>query len=602
MIRSKYIYTIIVSALIMLSCNQPESKKPNVILIMVDDVGYGDLACHGNQYIQTPNIDALHAKSTRLTDYHVSPTCAPTRAAIMTGHHNYRTGVFFTIKGRSLILERETTMAQIFKDNGYNTAMFGKWHLGDNYPFRPQDKGFDEVLMNNGGGVGQTMDHWNNDYFDDIYMHNGKPEQFEGYCTDIWFEKAKKYIDQKKDEPFFCYLSTNAAHSPYWVADKYSDPYNDNENIPNASFYGMIANIDENVGKLVEYLKSIDLMDNTILIFTADNGSAAGAKVDPKGDRLDGFVIKGNNAGMRGIKASMYEGGHRVPFFIHWKDGGIKVGKDIDQLTAHYDILPTLIDLCKLELSADLKFDGQSLVPLINGDKSKFEDRTVFVNTQFSTDPVPWLRTALLHKNWRLVEGTELYDLNTDPEQRTNIAEKHPELMKNLLAKYDAWWNEISPTFVEKPFFIIGDEAENPTTLFCHDWHSEKFTPWQQNHIRMGMVNNGFFRVKVAQAGTYSLKLRRWPEESHLALGAEAPARPALEGTSVTASKKGKALNIKTARVKVQNHDLSENVDLDAEYVEFTLELNKGENHLQTWFTLDDGTEFGAYYVKIEKL
>jgi arylsulfatase A-like enzyme len=583
-----------------LSCEKQETKKPNVILLMVDDQGYGDIAAHGNPWIQTPNIDRLHDVSNRFTQYHVSPTCAPTRAAIMTGHHNYRTGVFFTIKGRSLILEKETTMAQVFKANGYSTAIFGKWHLGDNYPFRPQDKGFDEVLMNSGGGVGQTMDYWDNDYFDDKYLHNGKLEQFEGYCTDIWFENAKKYIEAKKDEPFFCYLSTNAAHSPYWVADKYSAPYKDNENIPNAAFYGMLANVDENIGKLVEYLKSIDLMDNTILIFTTDNGSAAGSKLE--GDRLDGFVVQGNNAGMRGVKASMYEGGHRVPFFIHWKDGGINVGKDINELTAHYDILPTLVDLCKLDINPDIKFDGKSLVPLMKGNKEEFEDRTMFVNTQFSTDPVPWKRTALMNKNWRLVDGTELYDLNTDPEQRTNVAEQHPELMKEFLAKYDKWWAEISPTFEEKPYFIIGNEAENPTTLFCHDWHSEQFTPWQQNHIRSGMVNNGFWRVKVDESGTYNLKLRRWPKETGLTLGAEAPIRPALEGTSVTASKKGMALIIQQARLTVQGIDLKKEVDLSAEYVEFTVELKKGETHLQTWFTLDNEVEIGAYYVEIEKL
>ena len=598
---AKYLTTLAVLALLFASCNKTkEESKPNVILVMVDDIGVGDLACLGNQIIKTPNIDKLHKESVRLTDYHVSPTCAPTRAAVMTGHHNYRTGVFFTIKGRSLIMEKETTMAQVFKENGYSTAMFGKWHLGDNYPFRPQDKGFDEVLMNNGGGVGQTMDYWNNDYFDDTYMHNGKPEKFEGYCTDVWFENAKKFMGSQKDKPFFCYLSTNAAHSPYWVADKYSDPYKDNEEVYNASFYGMIANIDENMGKLVEYLKSIDLMDNTIIIFTADNGSAAGCKTE--GHRLDGFIAKGNNDGMRGVKASMYEGGHRVPFFIHWKDGGINVGKDIDQLTAHYDLFPTLVDLCNLNLEKDLKFDGSSLVPLMDGNDEDFKDRIVYVNTQFSTDPIPWKRTALMHQNWRLVEGTELYDLDKDPEQRTNIADQYPEKIATYKAAYDKWWNEISPTFVEKPYFIIGDEAENPTTLFCHDWHSETFTPWQQNHIREGQINNGFWRVKVAEAGTYTLKLRRWPEESHLAIGAPTAIRPAVEGTSITASKKGKALVIKNSRIKIQDIEMSKPVDLEAEYVEYTVELKKGETHLQTWFTLDNDVEIGAYYAKIEKI
>ncbi|MCG1037429.1 arylsulfatase [Polaribacter sargassicola] len=610
LIKKVSCYTIICSYLLFfLSCSSKEKKvavqqkkKPNVILIMVDDVGYGDIAALGNKEIKTPNIDALQSKSTRFTDYHVSPTCAPTRAAIMTGHHNYRTGVFFTIKGRSLILEKEKTMAQVFKENGYNTAMFGKWHLGDNYPFRPQDKGFDEVLMNNGGGVGQTMDYWNNDYFDDTYMHNGKLEKFEGYCTDVWFENAKNYISKQKDKPFFCYLSTNAAHSPYWVADKYSDQYKNNENIPNPEFYGMIANIDENLGKLVTYLKEIDLMDNTILIFTTDNGSSAGSKMGEGQDRLDGFIAKGNNAGMRGVKASMYEGGHRVPFFIHWKDGNINVGKDINELTAHYDVFPTLVDLCNLELKEDLKFDGSSLVPLMQGDNSKFKDRIVYVNTQFSTDPVPWKRTALMHKNWRLVEGTELYNLDTDPEQRTNIAEQYPEKVEKYKEEYDKWWAEISPTFEEKPYFIVGNEAENPTTLFCHDWHSETFTPWKQDHIRQAQVNNGFWRVKVEESGTYSIKLLRWPEETHLALGDKAPIRPALEGTSVTESKKGKALNIKNSRIKIQDKELSKEVDLTSKFVEYTVELEKGETHLQTWFTLEDNVEIGAYYAKIEKI
>ena len=585
------------------SCNVQTEQRPNVILIMIDDQGYGDIAAHGNEWIKTPNIDALHAKSTRLTDYHVSPTCAPTRAAIMTGHHNLRTGVFFTILGRSLILERETTMAQVFKENGYSTGIFGKWHLGDNYPFRPQDKGFDEVLIHNGGGVGQTMDYWNNDYFDDMYMHNGKLEKFDGYCTDVWFENAKKFIESKKDEPFFCYLSTNAAHSPYWVEDKYYEQYEGNDSIHHKPFYGMIANIDENIGKLTSYLESLGLSDNTIIIFTSDNGSAQGAKIDKAVNNWDGQVVKGFNSGMRGIKASMYEGGHRVPFFIHWKDGKMNVGKDVDQLTAHYDVFPTLVDLCNLKIDPAIKFDGQSLVPLMNGKTADFEDRMIFVNTQFSAEQVPWKRTALMHKNWRLVEGTKLYDLNADPGQKTNVADQYPEKVRDYNAAYDEWWEEISPTFEEKPFFIIGHEAENPMTLFCHDWHSDEYTPWAQRHIRSGYVNNGFWRVKVAEAGTYNLKLRRWPEETELALNAEAPIRQTLEGTSISPSKEGKGLNIKHVRVKIQDQDQSYKVtDPGAEYIEFNIDLNAGESHLQTWFTLEDGTEIGAYYVKIEKL
>lgn len=580
-----------------------ERKKPNVILIMVDDQGYGDIASLGNEYLKTPNMDYLHDNSARFTQYHVSPTCAPTRAAIMTGHHSNRAGVWHTVNGRSLILERETTMAQIFKENGYSTGIFGKWHLGDNYPFRPEDKGFDEVLVHGGGGIEQTMDYWDNDYFDDTYIHNGKLEKFDGFCTDIWFENAKKYISENKDKPFFCYLSTNAAHSPYFVDDKYSDPYKDNANIPNAAFYGLLANVDENIGKLVAYLKSIELMDNTIIIFTTDNGTAAGAKMAKGEDRLDGFIENGYNAGMRGVKASMYEGGHRVPLFIHWKDGGISTGKDINELTAHYDILPTLIDLCKLKSSPKLKFDGQSLSPLMKGNNAAFKDRIIITNSQRTEIPEPWRRTALMQANWRLINGEELYDLSSDPEQRSNIAEQHPEKMDELKKAYDVWWAEISPSYKDQPYIYIGHHEENPVKLYSHDWHTDQeASPWHQRHIRTGYIDNGYWLLKVAEKGKYSVKLRRWPVETHLALNAGAPARPAIPGTSVTESQKGKALPIKNARIAIQNVKLSAKVDPTAEYVEFKIDLKKGDTQLKTWFTLDNDEELGAYFVIVEKI
>jgi len=598
--RATTVIVILILTGFFVGCKQIEEQKPNVILIMVDDQGYGDIASLGNQYIKTPNIDELHKQSARFTDYHVSPTCSPTRAAVLTGHHSNRTGVWHTVNGRSLILERETTMAQMFKENGYSTAIFGKWHLGDNYPFRPQDKGFEEVLVHSGGGIGQTMDYWDNDLYNDVYIHNGQQKQYEGYCTDIWFDETKEYIENQKDNPFFVYLSTNAAHSPYYVDDIYSDPYRDNENIHHAPFYGMLSNIDENIGKLLAYLESMKLMDNTIIIFTTDNGTAQGAKVE--GHRLDGFVVKGNNAGMRGIKASMYEGGHRVPLFIHWKDGGISQGKDINELTAHYDILPTLVDLCKLNISPDIKFDGKSLVPLIKGNNEEFKDRIVITNSQRIENPEPWRRTALMQANWRLVNGTELYDLNTDPEQRSNVAENFPEKMQELKTAYDEWWKEISPSYKDQPYIIIGHETDNPSTLFCHDWHTEKVSPWHQRHIRTGYEDNGYWMLRIAESGTYNLKLRRWPSETQLALNAKAPVRPAIPGTSVSESRKSKALIVQKAGVEIQGQELSKTVDPSAEFVEFTLELQKGETNLRTWFLLDNESEIGAYYVSVEKL
>jgi len=329
---------------------------PNVVLVITDDQGYGDLSCHGNTELQTPNLDRLHGESVRFTDFHVAPTCSPTRAALMTGRHNNRTGVWHTIMGRSILPGGEVTVAEAFRDGGSRTGMFGKWHLGDNYPSRPQDQGFETTVNHGGGGVGQLPDYWGNDYFDDTYWRNGETESFDGYCTDVWFDEAMKFIESDPDKPFFCYLSTNAPHGPYLVADEYKQPFLDaGIEDPRASFYGMIKNIDDNMGRLLERLDALDIADNTIVIFMTDNGTAAGFR--------DG---KGFNAGMRGTKGSPYDGGHRVPFFVRWPGGNVGGGVDVDQLAAHIDVMPTLLDLCKVDAPSGVAFDGVSLAPLMD--------------------------------------------------------------------------------------------------------------------------------------------------------------------------------------------------------------------------------------------
>ncbi|MGB2821551.1 MAG: arylsulfatase, partial [Phycisphaerae bacterium] len=281
--------------------------KPNVVLVITDDQGYGDLGCHGNEVIRTPNIDRLHGESVRLTNFHVGPTCAPTRAGLMTGRYCNCTGVWHTIAGRSLIRRDEVTMADVFAAGGYRTGIFGKWHLGDNYPFRPQDRGFQDVLVHGGGGVSQTPDYWGNDYFDDTYFRSGVPESCTGYCTDVWFDEAMKFIEAGRDRPFFCYLPTNAPHGPYNVADSYSRPYRGLIPDQRANFYGMITNIDDNVGRLRAKLAELGIEENTILIWMTDNGTSAGCSLDE-----NEFVREGFNAGMRGMKGSAYDGGHRT--------------------------------------------------------------------------------------------------------------------------------------------------------------------------------------------------------------------------------------------------------------------------------------------------
>jgi arylsulfatase A-like enzyme len=318
--------------------------------------------------MQTPAIDRLYAQSLRLTNYHTGTTCSPTRAALMTGRHYDNIGVWHTIINRSHLRPGITTLPEVLSRNGYQTALFGKWHLGDNKPMRPQDRGFQYTLMHGGGGVGQTPDYWGNDYFDDVYWRNGVPEKFEGYCTDVWFREAMQYMErqQQKGQPFFCYLALNAPHQPHRAPQKNIEPYLGNPSVVDPVFCGMIANIDENINRLLNRLDESGLSKNTILIFTSDNGTSnkAGVIVDEKG-----FVTKGFNAGMRGVKAQPYEGGHRVPFFIRMPQAQPTAGKDISQLASCMDVMPTLLEMSGIRYH-DAAIEGESLVPYLRGEQS----------------------------------------------------------------------------------------------------------------------------------------------------------------------------------------------------------------------------------------
>jgi arylsulfatase A-like enzyme len=554
-----------------------ERKRPNVILVITDDQGYGDLGCLGNPLIQTPALDRFYEQSIRLTNFHVGPTCSPTRAALMTGRYCNRTGVWHTIMGRSLLRKDEVTMADVFSANGYRTAIFGKWHLGDNYPFRPQDRGFQEVFVHGGGGVGHTPDYWGNDYFDDTYYHNGKWVKCTGYCTDVWFDGCLKFIEENRDRPFFAYVPTNAAHGPYNVAEKYSDLYKD-KNVPNANFYGMITNIDENMARLVGKLKELQLEEDTILIFLTDNGTAAGFRGG-----------KGFNAGMRGTKGSEYDGGHRVPCFIRWPRGELQpAGTDVDRLTAHVDLLPTLIDLCDLKNSKPVEFDGASIRPLLAQAKPNWPDRVLITDSQRIEHPQKWRKSAVMTDRWRLVNGQELYDITDDTGQKNNIADQHPQVMETLRRDYDKWWQSVSERFDEYCETIIGSEFQNPVCLTSHDWHGDVPLPWNQSNIRRGLKANGFWAVQIARAGRYEFELRRWPLEVNQ------PINAAIDG--------GKAIRVNSARLKIGDVDRTVSVQAQDKFAKLTVQLPAGKTTLQTWFSDEQGNSRGAYYVYVKRL
>ena len=567
-----------------------QSRKPNVVLVITDDQGYGDLACHGNPIINTPHLDRLHGESTRLTNFHVGPTCAPTRAGIMTGRYCNCTGVWHTIGGRSLLRNDETTMADIFRANGYRTGMFGKWHLGDNYPFRPHNRGFDEALYHGGGGISQTPDYWGNDYFDDTYWRNGIEESFEGYCTDIWFQEATKFIRRNQDEPFFCYIPTNAPHGPFRVPSQYAEPYLDQVPNSRANFYGMITNIDENVGLLRQQLEQLGIADNTIFIFMTDNGSAEGCQLD-----RNQFLIDGFNAGMRGKKGSEYEGGHRVPVFLHWPNGGHANAGEINDLAANIDLLPTLIDLCSINPPETADFHGISLAARLNLEVNQLAERVIVTDSQRVEHPIKWKQSATMTQRWRLINGQELYDILADPGQHQDLADHYTEVVADLRQHYETWWNLVSPRFDEDCPIIIGSDQEHVSLLTSHDWHGEQHA-WNQGQIRHGLECNGYWAVDFAHDGEYRFELRRWPKEENRRL------TEGISDENIDLYNGGRALNLELATIKIGDHEQTQTISESDKGISFIFQLSAGETKLQTYLTGSDGLTVGAYYVYASRI
>ncbi len=574
-------------------------NNKNVVFIMTDDQGYGDFGFNGNENIKTPNVDKLASESYRFTNYHTSTTSAPTRGGVMTGKYNNAVGVWHTIQGREMLDREELTIADLFQDNGYKTGMFGKWHLGDNYPYRPFDRGFDHTLWHKGGGVGQLPDYWGNTYFDDVYFENDKEVKVEGYCTDVFFTAAKEFIRDNKDEQFFCYISTNAPHAPHNVEECYAAPYRGNSEIVSPAFYGMIANVDENVGQLTELLEELGLAENTIVVFTTDNGTAGGANVD----RTTGDVLKGYNAGMRGRKGMIYDGGHRVPFLVKIPNEEAK-SREIGQLSAYIDIAPTLARLCSLRVPKEIGFDGVDLVPVLNDDNSKI-DRYLVVDVQRKEYLRRSAPSCVMYDNWRLVNGQELYDVATDVGQRVDLSQQYPDIVNKLSGYFDQWWNYVEKAGDKMAYIPISVEGEPRVYLNAHDKHSPNGEACvnSQVGIRQGLPPVGsFWAIEVPEDGFYSFKLYRWAEESGLNLSEAAPigrdnpgGKPFKEGVSIK--------DITEASIRIGDVEKIIEVENSNEVQYAIIEnikLKKGLNKLFANFNTKSNQSYGAGYVVIE--
>lgn len=494
-----------------------QEERPNVIVIITDDQGYGDLGITGNPHVQTPVIDQFATESVRFNNFYVSPVCAPTRSSLLTGRYSLRTGVRDTYNGGAIMASNEVTIAEMLKQGGYTTGVFGKWHLGDNYPSRPSDQGFDESLIHLSGGMGQVGDittYFKGDtsYFDPVLWHNNQQEAYEGYCSDIFADQAIQFIENNKASPFFCYLSFNAPHTPLQVPDEYYQKYKDID--PSSGFegdtrpfpemsekdkedarkvYAMVTNIDDNLGKLFKKLEELKISENTLVVFMTDNG--------PQQRR---YV-----AGMRGRKGNVYQGGVRVPFYVKYP-AAFAQNKDIETMSAHIDVLPTLAELCKVDLPQDRKIDGKSLLPLIQGETVDWADRSLFFYWT-RRYPEPYYNMALQKEGYKLVgktnynatlEDFELFHLKTDPYEQYNLVLEDKPKATALKAELDGLYNELitSENLVNQPRIVVGSEAENPIFLNRNDAGGERGI-WDQEEIY------GTWKVSV-EKGHYDIRMK----------------------------------------------------------------------------------------------
>ncbi len=574
--------------------------RPNVIFVMPDDISHYAFSFYKADGPQTPNIDRLAKESVRLSDFHVSPSCSPTRAALLTGRPSDVVGVWHTINGRNMMRADEITMADIFKANGYATGLFFKWHLGDNYPFRPKDRGFEYVAWIKGGGTGQQPDYWGNTnrnahawVNDKLVEMTDEDDGIEGaFTTNFFMNRAMDFMEEniQKKKPFFAYIPLGTAHAPHVMPPDARDGVK--------AQTGTIENIDKNMGRLIKFLDDKGIADNTIFIFTTDNGSGTY---------------------LRGGKGSNYDGGTRVPCFIRWKNGnlgGDGKGKEVTALTAHIDWLPTFMDILDLKDVADrpekLKIRGRSFRPFLDDDPTNdpiaYKNRAVTINDMWTEFPEKykklsvkkdsWEGNEIKHK-WRLVRTSsetdwELYDVLVDETQKNNIIGNtaYNGVVEELKEEYERWWQLVAERADEYTRIMIGHPEEPETDLHAHDFHGTVI--WSQDDVKKGARGSGFIAVEFDHSGDYSFDLRRWPKEIQ-------------DETTLTSAGPGKALAIASARIKIWNGDVvyvdeKKTADAMADGVKFTIKkLPKGPAFIQTWFYNAAGEMEGAVYYNYVK-
>ena len=480
-------------------------RRPNIVLVLTDDQGFGDVRSHGNKLIDTPVHDRIAAEGVRFNRFFVSPVCAPTRASLLTGRYHVRTGVHGVTRGHEIMRADEVTIAELLQDAGYATGAFGKWHNGSQYPHHPNGQGFDEFL-------GFCAGHWNN-YFDTTLDHNGTMVKSDGFMIDALTDAAIAFIESNQDRPFFCYLPYNTPHSPWQVPERYWQKYRakgiDDPSL--ACAYAMCENIDDNMGRLLSKLEALKIDDDTIFIFLTDNG--------PNTNRY--------NAGMKGRKGSAHEGGGRVPFFIRYPRR-IKAGTVVKPIAAHIDLLPTLMEYCGVRGYKTKPLDGRSLVPLIEGKPSAWPSRTLF--TVWGGTGLQAGRRAVRTDRWRAVNerrGWELYDMIADPSQTRNLAQAKPALLAKFRSACDAWFADAASAGFDPIPVHVGHPERDEVVLEGHYAHlapleNRRADPALHGisyHGRSGWANDWvdnwsstdahpYWPLKIVRGGNYRVVLK----------------------------------------------------------------------------------------------
>lgn len=500
-------------------------SQPNIVLMLTDDQGYGDIGAHGNPYLKTPNIEAIGEEGIEMTHFFAYPNCSASRAAILTGRYPYRTGVTAVTQVDHFMNTSETTIAEVLGENGYRTGIFGKWHLGDNHPMRPTDQGFQEALVHKGGGIGQAAGPVGNTYFDPILEHNNQSEKYDGYCDDIFTDAAIEFISQKSDKPFFAYLATNLPHFPLQVPNEKAEPFRKmGLHEDNALTYGMIDNIDGNVGRVLAKLEELDIAKNTIVIFLSDNG--------PRHRRSKNDVYPGRwDANLRGTKTSVYECGIRVPFYVSWPKQLAK-GNTTATMGTAIDLFPTLLDACQIPIPNNLNIDGQSLLPLWKGAPANLADRPYMVQMHYGPTPFKYMHFTVRTQKYKLVgphnfphgivhqptdhelknvlKNLELFDVENDPSERINLAAKYPEMVDSLLLQYEDWFDEVTEERDAKGVqkIHLGTTAQPHVNLSRFDWGGPRvISRFDYGGPRVIEDNQlGHWQVKT-EAGQYEVSL-----------------------------------------------------------------------------------------------